>query len=151
MCCWQHPLSPQHLSIDPTTTTQLRWRHMKLQALTDTGLLMASIFLSISCVYMLLMLGILPRLQARVPLSQGVAGSVQNFTAVFTHEGYQEGLQGQGTGERVPSVYPCDSVVVGLTDRYHTSYSFTIKLAHRIVCLDGLQTRLRVTDPFRSF
>lgn len=94
---------------------------MKLQALTDTGLLMASTFLSISCVYMLLMLGILPR------------------------------LQGQGTGERVLMVYPCDSVMVGLTDRHHTSYSFTIKLAHRMVYLDCLQTRLRVTDPFRSF
>ena len=151
MCCWQHPLSPQHLSIDPTTTTQLRWRHMKLQALTDTGLLMASIFLSISCVYMLLMLRILPRLQARVPLSQGVTGSVQNFTAVVSREGYQEGLQGQGTGERVPLVYPCDSVVVSLTDRHHMSDSFTIQLAPRMVYPEGLQTRLRGMDPFRSF
>lgn len=89
---------------------------MKPQALTDIGLFMASIFLSISCVYMLVMLAIRPRVQARVPLSQGVIGFTRSFPPISDCEGYRGWLQGQGTGKRLPMVHPGDSYVVGLTD-----------------------------------
>jgi len=89
---------------------------MQLQGLTDTGLLMAGIFLSISCVYMLVMLGILPKGQPRISLYQGRTGSAQKHTRVFNHEGDRGMLQGCGTRERLPVAHQGDSSQVGFTN-----------------------------------
>ena len=90
---------------------------MQFRALIDTGHLMGSIFLSTSYVYILLMLGILPRVQARIPLSIGLPGFVQNFKAACDKGRVQERLGGPEVKEGVTGAYRSETCMVSRLQR----------------------------------